>query len=111
MYISTSREDDIEVLCRIFREIHLVSDLKAHLLIDNNVIDSERIMLDIAQGKAYIDSCDATAIVISRQRDSYQRRAIVARKTFIIVLRADAIVSIAILKDLSIRDFIFKSLQ
>ena len=48
MYISASRKDDIEILYRIFREIHLISDLKAHLLINNNIIDSERIMLDIA---------------------------------------------------------------
>ena len=66
MYISASREDDIEVLCRIFREIHLVSDLKTHLLIDNNVIDLERIVLDIAQGKVYIDSCDVITIMTSR---------------------------------------------
>ena len=47
MYISTSRKDDIEILYRIFREIYLISDLKTYLLIDNNVIDLERIMLDI----------------------------------------------------------------
>ena len=47
IYISASK-DDIKVLCRIIREIHLVSDLKAYLLIGNNVIDSEKIMLNIA---------------------------------------------------------------
>ena len=111
IYISASREDGIKVLCRIFREIHLVSDLKTHLLIDNNIIDSEKIILDIAQGKIYINNCDAIATIISRQRESYQRRVIVTRKAFIIAPRADAIVSIATSKDLPIRDFIFKSLQ
>ena len=48
IYISISKKDDIKVLCRIFREIHLVSNLKAHLLINNNIIDSKKIMLNIA---------------------------------------------------------------
>ena len=47
MYISASRKNDIEILYRIFREIYLISNLKTHLFIDNNVIDLERIMLDI----------------------------------------------------------------
>ena len=47
MYILASK-DDIKVLYRIFREIHLVSDLKAYLFIDNNIIDLKKIMLDIA---------------------------------------------------------------
>ena len=47
IYISASRKDDIEILYRIFREIYLVSDLKAHLLIDNNIIDLKRIVFNI----------------------------------------------------------------
>ena len=47
IYISTSK-DDIKILYRIFREIYLVNNLKAYLLIDNNVIDLEKIMLNIA---------------------------------------------------------------
>ena len=46
MYISTSK-DDIKILCRIFREIYLVNNLKTYLLIDNNIIDLEKIVLDI----------------------------------------------------------------
>ena len=46
MYISTSK-DDIKILYRIFREIYLVNNLKTYLLIDNNIIDLEKIVLDI----------------------------------------------------------------
>ena len=46
MYISTSK-NDVKILYRIFREIYLISNLKTHLLIDNNVIDLEKIVLDI----------------------------------------------------------------
>ena len=48
IYISTSKKDDIKILYRIFREIYLVSDLKTHLFIDNNVIDLEKIVFNIA---------------------------------------------------------------
>ena len=48
IYISTSKKDDIKILYRIFREIHLINNLKTHLLINNNIIDSKKIMLDIA---------------------------------------------------------------
>ena len=65
IYISTSK-NDIKVLCRIFREIHLVSDLKTYLFINNNVIDLEKIVLDIAQGKIYINSYDITITITSR---------------------------------------------
>ena len=47
IYISTSKKDDIKILYRIFKEIHLVNNLKTYLFIDNNVIDLEKIVLDI----------------------------------------------------------------
>ena len=47
MYISASKKDDIKILCRIFREIHLISDLKTYLFIDNNIIDLEKIIFNI----------------------------------------------------------------
>ena len=48
MYISTSKKDDIKILYRIFREIYLINNLKTHLFIDNNIIDLEKIVLDVA---------------------------------------------------------------
>ena len=47
IYISTIKKDDIKILYRIFREIYLISNLKIHLLINNNIIDLEKIMLNI----------------------------------------------------------------
>ena len=47
IYISFIKKDDIKILYRIFKEIHLINNLKTHLLIDNNV-NLEKIMLNIA---------------------------------------------------------------
>ena len=108
MYIPTTKEDGTKILCRIHREIHLVNNLKAHMLLSNDVIGSEKIVLDISQSKVYIDSCGVIAIITSRQRDPYQRRVIHARKPLIIAPRFDAMVSIDTPKGLSERDFIFE---
>ena len=108
IYIPVIKEDGTKVLCRIHREIHLVDNLKAHMLLGNDVIGPEKIVLDISQSKTYIDSCGVTAIITSRQRDPYQRRVIHARKPLIIAPRFDAMVSIDTPKGLSERDFIFE---
>ena len=46
IYISAVK-DGVNVLYRILREIHLIDNLKAYMLLGNNVIDLKRIILDI----------------------------------------------------------------
>ena len=108
IYIPAVRKDGIKVLCRIHREIHLVDNLKAHMLLGNDIIGPEKIVLDVAQNKAYIGSCGATATITSRQRGPYQRRTIHARKALTIAPRADVMVPIDTPKALPARDFIFE---
>ena len=108
MYIPVIKGDDIKVLYRIHREIHLVDNLKAHMLLSNDVIGSKKIVLDIAQSKIYINSCEVIAIITSRQRDLYQRRIIHVRRSLIIASRSDVMISIDTSKGLSERDFIFE---
>ena len=48
IYISVIKKDDIKVLYRIHREIYFVNNLKTYMLLSNNVIDLEKIILDIA---------------------------------------------------------------
>ena len=110
MYIPATKGDK-RVLCRIYREVHLVDNLKAHMLLGNDIIGPEKIVLDIAQGKAYIGSCGATAAITSKQRGPYQRRIIHARKALAIAPRADALVPIITPQGLPDRDFIFEPTQ
>ena len=46
MYIFDIK-DDINVLYRIVREIHLISNLKAYILIKNDIVDLERIVINV----------------------------------------------------------------
>ena len=66
IYISTNKNNDIKILYRIFKEIYLISDLKAYLFIDNNIIDLKKIIFNIARAKIYINSYDAITTIISR---------------------------------------------
>ena len=66
IYISIIKKDDMKVLYRIYKEIHFVNNLKIYMLLSNDVINSKKIILDIAQSKIYIDSYEVIAVVISR---------------------------------------------
>ena len=110
IYIPATKDDGTEVLCRIMREIHLVDNLKANMLIGNDVIGPEQIVIDVSKGKAIIGSCGATANITSRQRGPYQRRAIHAKKALIVAPRANIMVPVATPETLPERDFIFEPL-
>ena len=66
IFISKVKIDNIRVLYRIFREIHLINNLKAYMLIENNIIELKEIVLNISKSKAFIDSCDITANISCR---------------------------------------------
>ena len=80
------------------------------MLLSNDIIDLKKIVLDIAQSKIYINSCEVIAIITSRQRDLYQRRVIHVKRLLIITPRSDIMISIDISNGLSERDFIFESI-
>ena len=48
IYILANKKDNIKIFYRIFKEIYLISNLKAYLLINNDIIDLEKIVLNIA---------------------------------------------------------------
>ena len=39
MYVFDIKKDDIKVLCRIIREIHLIDDFKIYMFIENNIVE------------------------------------------------------------------------
>ena len=41
IYLFIIKSDDIKILYRIIREIYLINDLKAYILIENNIIEFE----------------------------------------------------------------------
>ena len=74
MFISGIKGNGVNMLCRILREIHLVDNLKAHMLIGNDIVGPEGIVLDVSKSKAFIGSCNATANISCRQHGKQYTR-------------------------------------
>ena len=63
IYISTIKKDDIKILYRIYKKIHLINNLKAHMLLNNNIINPKKIVLNVAQNETYINNCGIIIII------------------------------------------------
>lgn len=55
------------------REFHIVKNLRAHMLVGNDILGPEKITMDIGNRKAQIGSCGVTVDIEPRQRDQYKR--------------------------------------
>ena len=52
----------------IYKELYIVKGLKANLLVGNNILDMERVIIDLANKSAMISSCQVTISVVTRLR-------------------------------------------
>ena len=41
IYVFDIKKNDIKILYRIIREIHLIDNLKTHMLIENDIVESK----------------------------------------------------------------------
>ena len=41
MYVSGVKKDNIKILYRIIKKIHLIDDFKTHIFIENNIVESK----------------------------------------------------------------------
>lgn len=64
------------VLACVRRELHIVDDLRAKMLIGNDIIGPEGIVIDVANKKAYIGSCKTEIKVTARPQGEFVRRNI-----------------------------------
>ena len=65
-----------EVLAYARREIHIVDELRANILIENDFINPKGISIDIANQKTYIGSYKTSITITAHQRGQYIRRKI-----------------------------------
>ena len=66
MYISDIKKDDIKILYRIVKEIHLINDFKTYILIENNIVELKQIMINVNKSKVFINNCDITIDILCR---------------------------------------------
>ena len=111
MYFSETNSADISTKTIIIREVHLIDDLKANLLINNDILDSKQIDIFNSTGTALIDSYDVTISITTRTEVRSQIRSIHALKAITIFSRFKCLVSIHHMFSLFNRDFLFESVE
>ena len=77
-YLPATTNDGIKAIGCIRREIHLVNNLRAKMLISNDIISPEQIIIDIANKSARIDSYYLNIKINIYQRGKYVRRTVLA---------------------------------
>ena len=66
IYIFDNKQNGVKILYRILRKIHFFENLKIYILINNNVIDFKKIVVNIIKNKIYIKNCGIIIIIINR---------------------------------------------
>ncbi len=103
-------KDDSNKMTKIRQEMHLIKSLKANMLIDNDILRSKEIIIDVQEKKTIIRNCQNLIIDVKiHQRESFVRRNVVNQ--FAIVVSSKSYVKILYkIKNLfSNRDFLFES--
>ena len=105
---AVDKNTDKKILACVRREVHIVDDLRAKMLIGNDILGPEKIVVDIARGKAYIGSCDAFTTITAHQRGSFFRRHVHVKNTLVIPPRNEKMVPTRPLTLPEDRDFLFE---
>ncbi len=92
----------------IHRELHLANGLKANLLVGNDILATERVIIDLANKSAMISSCQVTISVVTRPRGRPVQRKVLVDRSLTIPPESEAVVQFVCSNLLDDRDFLFK---
>lgn len=108
LYMIEKNKQENEIRTMFCREVHLVNDLKANILIDMNIMSFESIVVDSSTRIARIESCKIIVLVEIRTSNNIISKSIHLRKSIIISSRMKFLVQVhhfVVSKD---RDFLFE---
>ena len=111
MYFSEINSSDTSTKTVITREIHLIDDLKANLLIKNDILDSKQVDIFNSTEIVLIDSCDVTISITIRTKVRSQIRSVHALKAVTVFSKSECLISIHHMFFLFDRDFFFESVE
>lgn len=92
----------------ITRKMHLVKELKANLLIENDVLKSKIIDFSNFTEIVCSESCEITISMIIKTKFRSQSKSVYAFQTFIISFRSKILILVYNIISFSVRDFLFK---
>ena len=97
------------VITCIRRELHIVDDLRAKMLIGNDILGPEAITIDVAKKSASIGSCgDCTVEVSCRPRGEYLRKKVFLKESVTVPPHSQIMLATAQIKLPEDRDFLFE---
>ena len=99
------------VIAYIHCKHHLVDNLRANILIGNDIIGTKSITIDIANGKVYFLKCKAIVPITAKQHGQLIRRALHSINCVTIHPQSQAFISTNSLSLSLDRDFYFEPAQ
>ena len=108
IYLPVTNNDDNSILIYLYRELYIINNLRAKILIRNNIIGPKNIIIDVVNKQARIKSCNAISTITTKPREEYIRKRILAKDLTIISLKSEKILATRSVNLLLDRDFIFK---
>ena len=105
----SNKKNEIVVKIMITREIHLIDNLKINMLIENDLMKSKKIDINVTKETAHIDSCDVIVALNVKTFRTIVHTSIHARKTIIVFSHIEIVLSIHFTTIFANRDFLFES--
>lgn len=109
LFFSSKNKENNVVMTKITREIYLVDDFKINILIDNDLLDSKRITIDVTKKFAYIESCDVIVDIEIKTIRIVVHERVHARKVVDVSSRSKMIILVHHTTISTNRDFLFES--
>ena len=109
IYFSKKNKNENVVMTKITRKTHLVNDLKINILIDNDFINSKKIVIDVVKEVAHIKNCNVNINIEVKTVRSIVREKMHFRKTINISPQFEMIISIHHIAISANRNFFFES--
>ncbi len=107
-YLS-SKNDSVKMI-EIHKEMHFVKKLKINMFIENNILKSKEIIINVQSKKAILRNCQNLIIEVKiHQRESFVRRNVISQFANIISLESYVKISYKMKNLFSNRDFLFES--
>ncbi len=88
-------------------EIHMVEDLRANLLIGNNIMFPKGFVIVVRRKKALIGSCEVTISIDARQWEQFLARKLLTSQETIVPSCLETMITLFHLPLLDNRDFLF----
>ena len=105
----SNKKNEIVVKTMITREIHLIDDLKINMFIENDLMKSKKIDINVTKRIAHIDNCDVIVALNVKISRTIVHTSIHARKTIIVSSHIEIVLSIHFITISANRNFLFES--